>query len=436
MTMSDTKNTVASQRSGATLTNLWIATIVSVLLGGLLLTTDAAHAITREALNKGVLTTVKIATLNAENKAIASCSGTVIDPVGYILTNWHCVGVTARGDDATQSGKKPGDLYHPQGLVVLGPTKDPRQAPLPLYVGKVLSGTPKGDFAVLKIVGMVEAKESLPNPLPLLVMPRGDSDHMNIGDPVHLVGYPGVGGALVTVTTGIVSGFDDQDGDGAIESIKTTAEMGGGISGGLAMNDEGIQVGVPTWGVAKGADKIDRMMMMNLAVPFIDEAKRIGGTQIGPPSGSTQTTPGTGSTTTPPSGTTPTAKPTAPPAKPTNPGTANPGAATGQGVILTGKIVDANTKRPIQGAAIVILRPGLSVDDWRALPGNEGTDAEGVTDSTGTYRTSPKLPRDGRPHTVVVVADGYQPRFFENALKIEPTDPDLTSVEQVELRKR
>jgi hypothetical protein len=418
-------------------TNLWIALTVGVLLGGMLLGSEPAHAIGREALNRGLLTTVKIASLNAENKAFAGCSGTVVDSIGYVLTNWHCVGVTARGEDATSTGKKAGDLYHPQGIVVLGPTKDPKQAPVPVYIAKVMAGSPAGDFAVLKIVAMVEEKESLPNPLPLLVMQRGDSEKMGIGDPVHLVGYPGVGGALVTVTTGIVSGFDDQDGDGKIESIKTTAEMGGGISGGLAMNEDGVQVGVPTWGVSKGADKIDRMMMINLAVPFIEEAKRVGGSQIGLPSGAAQPNPGAGTTPSSPGGTTPAAKPTAPATKPaTKPGTTSPAPATGQGVILTGTVIDANTKRPIQGAAIGILRPGLSVADWQALPGNEGTDAEGVTDPAGTYRTSPALARDSKPHTVVVVANGYVGRTFENALKVEPNDPDLTSVETIELKKR
>ena len=63
-------------------------------------------------------------------------------------------------------------------------------------------------------------------------------------------------------------------------------------------------------------------------------------------------------------------------------------------------------------------------------------DAEGVTDKTGTYRTAPPMARDSRPHTVVVVADGYTARMFENAIKIEPTDPEVTSVETVQLKKR
>jgi S1-C subfamily serine protease len=312
---------------------------------------------------------------------------------------------------------------------------------VPTYIAAVMAGTPEGDFAVLKIVSMIDTKESLPNPLPLMVMNRGDSEKMQIGDPVHLVGYPGVGGNLITVTTGIVSGFDDQNGDGKLESIKTTAEMGGGISGGLAMNDSGDQIGVPTWGVSKGADKIDRMMMINLAVPFIDEGKRVGGAQIGLPG--TGTTPSTGTGTGTGTGTTP-AKPSAgtggtgtTPAKPTPPSTGTtPAPATSQGVLLTGLVTDANTGRPIQGAAIAVLRPGLSVEEWRNLPGKEGSDAEGMTDTTGRYRTAPAMARDSRPHTVVVVADGYVPRMFENALKIEPADPDLTQMETIELKKR
>ena len=108
-------------------------------------------------------------------------------------------------------------------------------------------------MAVLKIIKMFDEKEKMPASLPLVVMNEGDSETVQIGDPVHVLGYPGIGGDLVTYTTGIVSGFDDRNKDGKLDSIKTNAGCAPGVSGGLVMNEAGRQVGIPTWGLSEGA---------------------------------------------------------------------------------------------------------------------------------------------------------------------------------------
>jgi hypothetical protein len=57
---------------------------------------------------------------------LGTCSGSVVDPSGLILTNWHCVGRrTDAEEDETGLGLEPGETYHSQGLIAVGLTEDP-----------------------------------------------------------------------------------------------------------------------------------------------------------------------------------------------------------------------------------------------------------------------------------------------------------------------
>lgn len=234
---------------------------------------------------------VKIWMLGPDGKAFGGCSGTVIDPAGYILTNFHCVGYTnLYGKDDSGFNLKNGDLYHPQGWLVIGPTKDPKKAPVPTYLAKYITGDPKLDVAVVKIFRMYNESEKLPTALPLTVIKRVDSDTAKIGEFIATVGYPGVGGNLISYLPGQISGFDDQDGDGNLDSFKTNAEIAPGNSGGLGMNENGEQIGISTWGRVSGVSKIDRFKMINIAEPLIQKAKQLGGATVSSGLGSASTT--------------------------------------------------------------------------------------------------------------------------------------------------
>jgi S1-C subfamily serine protease len=82
--------------------------------------------------------------------------------------------------------------------------------------------------------------------LNLPVVPLGDSDALAIGDDLIILGYPGIGGATITLTSGKVAGFTAQGGLGDRAFIKTSATIAGGNSGGLAANTAGELVGIPT----------------------------------------------------------------------------------------------------------------------------------------------------------------------------------------------
>ena len=61
---------------------------------------------------------------------------------------------------------------------------------------------------------------------------RGNSDDLLPGDPIGVIGFPGLGGSTVTFTDGVVSGFLDENDDGVYEWIKTDTEVNPGNSGG------------------------------------------------------------------------------------------------------------------------------------------------------------------------------------------------------------
>ncbi|GAB4125009.1 MAG: hypothetical protein Fur005_43430 [Roseiflexaceae bacterium] len=350
--------------------------------------------------------TVQIYILDPKGKPMGGCTGTYQTTDGIILTNFHCVGHTdLYGEDDSGLGLQHGDLYHPEGLVVIAPTKSDKEVPKPTYVAQVLAGNPNLDIAVVKIVGMLKEGQKLPSKLPIVPIKRADSEKVKARDFVGVLGYPGVGGPLLTYTEGQIAGFEDQDGDETIDSFKTTANINPGNSGGLAVNDKGEQIGIPTYGVSEGASKIDRIKMVNVAIPYIDQAIK-GGGDIDVSGGQQGGQQG---------------------------GDPIP---VEDGVVLTGQIVNANTKKGIPGALIIVLQPGVSFDQFEESGFDESLVATvGTADRSGNYQTTPQIAR-GQTYTVVVGAKGYEPRVFEDGLEILDSDPDITEIETIGLQKQ
>lgn len=385
----------------------WLALMVTLLLVGsfspqLRSASAQASQLDDEEYEKAELATAQIYIVDPDGKPMGTCTGTFQTPDGIILTNFHCVGHTdLYGEDDTGLGLSHGDFYHPQGLVVIAPTKSDREVPKPTYVAQVRAANPDLDIAVVQIVGMLKEGQKLPAKLPIVPIERGDSDQVKSRDFVAVLGYPGVGGPLLTYTEGQIAGFEDQNGDDEIDSFKTTANINPGNSGGLAVNADGQQIGIPTYGVSEGASKIDRIKMINVAEPYIQQA--IEG------------------------GTAPT---------PSNPGTTKPDQPTSDGVILKGMIVDANTKKGVPGALMIVLQPGVTADQFEESGFSEDLVATiGTADRSGAYQTTPALPR-GQTYTVIVGAKGYQPRAFEDGLEITEDDPDITKIDTIAIQKR
>ena len=506
---------------------IWTALVVGTLLAGVLFAPGHGQALERQDLQKALLATVKLLVLDPDLNVLGGCSGTHLGD-GVIVTNWHCVGHTDLygEEDDTGLGVGHGETYHPEGIVAVAPQNDPRQVAKPTYFAQVVSGEADLDVAVLKIVSMIDPKADLPAAIPIPAMTITDSSKVEIGDPVYVFGYPGVGGQRITYTRGEISGYEDQTGDGEPDSFKTDATINPGNSGGLALDDFGDQIGIPTYSSLSpaGGAGLGGLREINLAVPYINQALDLGNATPAPlPTGTVRPatpgpTPGTGTNfgeirfgtdfvdgelvdegTEFESGITQVIglftyqrmrdgtkwgavwyydgqavidqrnegvwragssgtngvslsiddglpdgeyelelyisnRAVQRGAFTIGDGSVDPGPQppdpNDTGVTLKGQIVDADTERGIENAVILILQPGVSVEDLTEDNLEENTAAFGITDSEGFYITAPPLERE-QTYSVLVVADGYEARVFEDVLTPTADDPELLEIEPI-----
>ena len=165
-------------------------------------------------------------------------SGTVVDPSGYILTNCHVVKPSAMGMRDKHADRL--------GIAITERSDAP---PALTYLAEIAALSPELDLAVLRIVSDTRGRRV--RRLDLDHLPLGDSDELNLGDRLNILGYPGIGGETVTYTAGNVSGFSGERGLNVQRAwIKTDATIAGGNSGGSAVDDSGLLVGVPTQAAA------------------------------------------------------------------------------------------------------------------------------------------------------------------------------------------
>ncbi|NJK61672.1 MAG: trypsin-like peptidase domain-containing protein [Synechococcaceae cyanobacterium SM2_3_1] len=163
-----------------------------------------------------------------------SGSGTLVSPDGLILTNYHVVetaaGAVAEGDD-----------------LVISLTMDPRKPPLELFRAQVVAADESLDLALVEITSGLY-RQPLPENYPLPYLQLGDAEALTIGSPITILGFPAAGGTgsrtSVTLTRGVISGFDTAD-IGSV--IKTDADISSGNSGGAALDGSFRLVGVPTF---------------------------------------------------------------------------------------------------------------------------------------------------------------------------------------------
>lgn len=136
-------------------------------------------------------------------------TGMILNPQGYILTNFHVAGGATKIEVTLANGRR--------------------------YPAKLVGGDPKTDLAVLKI----EAKEVLPH------ITFGDSDKVEIGEWVVAIGNPR--GLSHTVTHGIISAMHRRgisDPSSYQDFLQTDAAINPGNSGGPLLNLRGEVIGV------------------------------------------------------------------------------------------------------------------------------------------------------------------------------------------------
>ncbi|RJR35161.1 MAG: DegQ family serine endoprotease [Desulfobacteraceae bacterium] len=166
-------------------------------------------------------------------------SGFVIDKEGFILTNNH---VVEKSDEIRVR------------------LSDERE-----FAAKIVGRDPKTDLALIKI----------DTDQPMVPLPLGDSDNLEVGEWVVAIGNPfGLGN---TVTAGIVSAKYRQIGAGAYDNfIQTDASINPGNSGGPLLNSAGEVVGINSaiYSQSGGSIGIGFAIPVNMAKDLLPQLKK------------------------------------------------------------------------------------------------------------------------------------------------------------------
>jgi S1-C subfamily serine protease len=182
------------------------------------------------------------------SEGVASGSGVVLDDEGHVLTNNH---VIEGAGEVTVSLESEGQMYP----------------------ATVVGTEPNSDLALLK----VEAPAAKLHPLKL-----GDSDQVEVGDPVVAIGNPF--DLQRTVTSGIVSALQREirapDGVTIDHVIQTDAAINPGNSGGPLINAEGEVIGINSQ-IATGGSGSEGNVGIGFAIPINTAKEEIAALESG-----------------------------------------------------------------------------------------------------------------------------------------------------------
>ena len=153
-----------------------------------------------------------------EPKKSGLCSGVVVDDIGHVLTNFHCV-------------------YNQNYIRLYYYDEDDWQN----YEVNVIGLDPLADLALLKVLGKEE-------PIPHLEFAE-DAGKIKSGTDVFALGHPM--GMAWTVTKGIISSTERYSRHPFIKAIQTDAAINKGNSGGPLLNMKGEIVGINALIVSK-----------------------------------------------------------------------------------------------------------------------------------------------------------------------------------------
>jgi len=144
-------------------------------------------------------------------KKTGLCSGVVVDDIGHVLTNFHCI-------------------YNQNYIRLYYYDENDWQN----YEVNVIGLDPLGDLALIKVLGKEE-------PIPHLPFAK-DAGKIKAGTDVFALGHPM--GMAWTVTKGIISSTERYARHPFIKSIQTDSAINKGNSGGPLMNMKGEIVGI------------------------------------------------------------------------------------------------------------------------------------------------------------------------------------------------
>ncbi len=196
----------------------------------------AAQELAENVTDRCVRAAVKITVL-ADGGGGSTGSGTIIDPRGYVLTNFHVVGHMRPSDSGV-----PGTLLNSANRIQLATVESARQSARPRWRGVVVRADQRLDMALIRIVS-----DSDGNPIrgrPFTAVPLASTQSLRPGSHVWAFGYP-LGVRTINVTDGSVAGFQ-MNGRDEVAWLRTDTEFNPGNSGGMLVDRRGRLVALPT----------------------------------------------------------------------------------------------------------------------------------------------------------------------------------------------
>ncbi|MBK9071659.1 MAG: trypsin-like peptidase domain-containing protein [Myxococcales bacterium] len=317
-------------------------------------------------------------------RAVGGGSGVIVGDDGSVLTNFHVV---------HDKGSRLHDLF------VIARYVPGRLMPQMACIGrpnrsKLLQDA---DLALIKCDADLdgrawwagqrgEAWPALPANAPELVTELGQS--------LWVLGYPDVGGGTISINPGAITGYT---GEAANEYIKTDAAITQGNSGGPVFNEKGALLGLATAyrtviasdGVVSETTKVGLVRPIAAALDLLFIAQ-------------TGWTPREGRT----------ALSFAPE------GVEVPA----EGAYLQTTVINKADNRPVGGAIVMVLRPGVTKSSLDMNRLEESITAWGQAGEDGSVVFRQPVPAPGT-YSVLVLATGYTPRFTHNEITLPPDAP-------------
>jgi putative serine protease PepD len=232
--------------------------------------------LTEEELRQAKLATVMLTAFSTDvqgDDVAWGGSGSMISADGLILTNAHVAAPQAMGLADIYG---PTEVTDPEFLLVSLTRASDDLPAAPAYRAEVVASDGELDIAILRIVATANG-EPLDGELDLPTVPIGDSSSLSTGDELTVLGFPSISDSqALTVTRGVVSTFIANDSLGSERAeIDTDARIAPGNSGGMAIDNDGELIGVPSAYFQEADVPIvsGRIRPIDLVKPLISEAE-------------------------------------------------------------------------------------------------------------------------------------------------------------------
>lgn len=215
---------------------------------------------------------------NPDEEFVYGGSGSIIRSDGLILTNAHVAAPESPGI-VEQYGPEAA-IANPEYLLISTTDGSTDTTSDPEYRARVVAADGDLDAAVIQIYANADGS-ALDGELDLPAISIGESAALRAGDDVTVLGFPALSGSAdsITVTTGAISTVLT-DPEGSHWEFDTEARITPGNSGGMAIDNAGLLIGIPTavefdpggTGAISG-----RIRAIDVVKPLIEQAEQAVG---------------------------------------------------------------------------------------------------------------------------------------------------------------